>query len=182
MDSAGGLVIGGRAWIQNRREVAEKSSGRETSVSVVSWLWKGGAKLHMDTGRSASTSRTPSPPFSNSRALSPLPQPRSVPDLHGRARRKAELNRLTQEIRLLEEEMQMLATLPPASEHLNQNASVALEEDSGAMTISFFNLGSRQHMKESLTYKGQPLFREPSPSNNLSPETRETSPALRIAY
>ncbi|KAL3684527.1 hypothetical protein R1sor_002549 [Riccia sorocarpa] len=65
----------------------------------------------------ASTSRTASPPYSNSpRASRPLPQPRSVPDLHGRARKKAELNRLTQEIQLLEEEMQRLETLPPASE------------------------------------------------------------------
>ncbi|CAM6095023.1 unnamed protein product [Calypogeia fissa] len=64
---------------------------------------------------SRSPSRSPGP-SSSERSSNMMPQPRAGPDLHGRARKKAELNRLNQEIRLLQEELQRLDNLPPASE------------------------------------------------------------------
>ncbi|KAG6555563.1 hypothetical protein Mapa_002798 [Marchantia paleacea] len=73
------------------------------------------ARRYSSNGASTS-SRNTSPNYSAARSSPPLPQPRSVPDLHGRARKKAELNRLNAEIRLLKDELQRLETLPPASE------------------------------------------------------------------
>ncbi|OAE28532.1 hypothetical protein AXG93_2175s1150 [Marchantia polymorpha subsp. ruderalis] len=59
------------------------------------------ARRYSSNGASTS-SRNTSPNYSAARSSPPLPQPRSVPDLHGRARKKAELNRLNAEIRLLQ--------------------------------------------------------------------------------
>eukprot|EP00249_Psilotum_nudum_P009697 c22101_g2_i1 orf=422-820(-) len=43
------------------------------------------------------------------------PAPPAVPDLRGRHRKRAQINRLNQEIRMLEEELEALEGLPPAS-------------------------------------------------------------------
>lgn len=53
------------------------------------------------TSSRSSPSYSPGPSTSYHRG-NMMPQPRAVPDLHGRARKKAELNRLNQEIRILQ--------------------------------------------------------------------------------
>ncbi|KAH9537740.1 hypothetical protein CY35_16G068300 [Sphagnum magellanicum] len=54
------------------------------------------------------------PRHQGSAGVQPLTPP-SAPDVRGRHRRRAELQRLTQEIRMLQDELNALDNIPPAS-------------------------------------------------------------------